>query len=645
MTFEGPLAAAWPPITAALLAPPAECLPVSPAALAVAHPATVRRIAEQAVADLGEPWPVLRAQDFARYFRDGDRETYEQINWVRERRLSRAAVLAAVHIGEQSKETAAHIGEQSKATAAHIGEQSKATAARIGEQSKAMWLDEVADGVVVLCEQSTWCWPAHEQAPGLPDVTRPTLDLGASNVADQLAWIDHLLGDRLDQRMPGLRARLRHEVDVRVLRPFEDRHDWHWLGLDGDAGNWTPWIHGHVLVAALRLVDDPERRARLVARAVEGLDRYTAALPADGAVDEGYSYWWNGAGRLLEALDILAYASRGALPVPDLPALRATVAFPHRVHLGGDWFLNHADGYARIPHEEPWSALHRAARRFGDRLAEALAAAHRRPPDEPVAGIDVGLGRLLRALTDPEWIAATPEAAAPAGDVWFPSIQVLIARSAALTLAVKGGHNDEHHNHNDVGSVVVALRGVPVLADPGRPTYTAQTFGPDRYRIWTMQSSWHSTPTIRGTAQADGREFAARDVTASGTALTLDLTEAYPRNDVRSWRRTARLDHDVVVVSDAWELDPAGDAGPTVIHYVLAGTVTTGDGWAEVVALDGAGTLRLDWTPGVPGTVAGRELTDPALSSVWGERLTRLDLDVSGLGPVAGLVLTVREQR
>ncbi len=70
--------------------------------------------------------------------------------------------------------------------------------------------------------------------------------------------------------------------------------------------------------------------------------------------------------------------------------------------------------------------------------------------------------------------------------MWFPSTQVLLARPAAgsaagLTLAVKGGHNGEHHNHNDVGSVVVALGGVPVLVDAGRPTYTAQTFGPDRY--------------------------------------------------------------------------------------------------------------------------------------------------------------------
>ena len=86
------------------------------------------------------------------------------------------------------------------------------------------------------------------------------------------------------------------------------------------------------------------------------------------------------------------------------------------------------------------------------------------------------------------------------------------ASAAGLTLAVKGGHNGEHHNHNDVGSFVVASDGVPVIVDAGRPTYTAQTFGPDRYAIWTMQSGWHNVPVIGGREQLPGAAHAARDV-------------------------------------------------------------------------------------------------------------------------------------
>ncbi|MBX6357802.1 MAG: heparinase II/III family protein [Micromonosporaceae bacterium] len=632
--FAGPLASAWPALrrrgAAGLLASPADALPVAPASdrrtWSPEHQdeATLHHLRERAEADLRSPWPVPLAHAYARYFRDGDRSSYEGVVFARERRISRAVVLAAVTLDPR-------------------------------------WIDEVADGVTLLCEQSSWCWPAHDETHRVdgavvPSVAHPVLDLGAGEVAAQLAWIDQLLGDQLDQHVPGLRARIRYEVDRRVLTPFVNRRDWHWLGLDGDVHNWSAWIHGNVLVAALRLVDDPRRRAEIVDLVVAGLDRYVASIPPDGAIDEGYAYWWNGACRALEALDVLAYATRGALGAAEVDALRQTVAFPHRVHLGGDWYLNHADGPARAPAGAPWQALHQAARRLGDRAAQAHAAAHRRP-GAPVATEEHGLGRLLRALTDPAWRTATPDRSPLPRDVWFESTQVLLARAAAgssagLALAVKGGHNGEHHNHNDVGSVVVALGGVPVLVDPGRPTYTAQTFGPGRYDIWTMQSSWHNVPEIRGRAQSHGRQYAARDVRAvisdARSGLTLDLAAAYPGGGTQRWWRQAWLDRAAarVVIRDRWQLDPAGDGAPTRAHLVAAGTVSLSPGRAEIVALDEAGAVVVSWEPaGARCTLTERKLDDPMLRDVWGDRLTRLDIDITSLGPIGTLVTTVEERR
>ncbi|MFK3978748.1 heparinase II/III family protein [Micromonospora sp. NPDC050397] len=628
--FAGPLAAAWPgarrQLLARVLAPPDASLPVPPArerdVWARPHAATMRQLRSRAEGDLTAPWPLPLAHQYARYFRDGDRDAYEKLVFARQRRLTRAAVLAAVTLDPA-------------------------------------WLDEVVDGVTLLCEQSSWCWPAHDDthtAHGavLPTVPDPYLDLGAGEVAAQLTWVDHLLGDPLDAYVPGLRTRIRYEVDRRVLTPFARRRDWHWLGLDGDVHNWSAWIHGNVLVAALCLVDDPHRRAALVDLVVEGLDRYVASLPADGAIDEGYGYWWNGACRAHEALDLLAHATGGTLDGIPGDALRRTVAFPHGMHLGGDWYLNHADGSARPSGGQAWHALHRAARRVGNRDALAHAAAHRRP-DAPVADEEQGLGRLLLALTDPAWTAATPVSPPLPRDVWLPSTQVLLARraagsSAGLTLAAKGGHNGEHHNHNDVGGVVVALNGVPVIVDAGRPTYTAQTFGPGRYDIWTMRSDWHSVPHIRNTAQAPGRTHAARHATATVTAdeaeLRLDIAGAYPRADVRHWWRSARLERQGgrVVIVDDWEFDPDPTSPPTYIHLLVAGQVRLSDGRAEVTALNGAGRVGLSWQPAsAPCVATVRRITDPMLFDVWGEQLIRLAIDVTAFGPVGELVLTVEE--
>ncbi|WP_243075497.1 heparinase II/III family protein [Microbacterium sp. SS28] len=623
LVFRGPLAELFArDRTADVLLPPDEALPVPPAAERGAwsrealDTATVDDLLRRAREDLGTPWPVPLASAAARVHRDGDREGWESLAFERQRRLSRAAIAAAVTLDDA-------------------------------------WIDEVADGVVLLCEQSSWCWPAHDDTFArhgavLATTDDPFLDLGAGEAVGQLAWIDQLLGEQLDERYPGLRARIRREARTRVIEPFTRRRDWHWLGLDGDVHNWNPWIHGNVLVAALRLLDGPDEqglRTGVVALAVEGLDRYAASLPADGAIDEGYAYWWNGACRALEALDVLAFATGGRWDAASaVPSLRETVAFPHRMHLGGDWYLNLADGPARPPQDQAWHALHRAAARVGDDAARAHAAAHRLP-GEPIATEREGLGRLLRALTDETWRGAGGATSPLPRETWLPSTEVLLARAeggtpAGLALAVKGGHNAEHHNHNDVGSFVVAVDGVPVVVDAGRPTYTLATFGAGRYDIWTMQSTWHNAPEVRGVAQPPGRQYAARAVEPrlgdDVSALSLDLADAYPAPGLTSWRRTAALERSDgsarVVVDDAWNLDAwagPGDEPPTVVRLLVAGDVETVPDGLRVVPLEGARPVAVRWSADVEATLIERPLDDPMLTTVWGARLTRVDLLVS----------------
>ncbi|MFB7883074.1 heparinase II/III family protein [Microbacterium sp. NPDC056057] len=639
-TFEGDLAAvyhrqagadcAFGAALASLLAPADRALPVATSADRTvwgpdgsADPVAIADVLARADEDLGRPWGVPLATAAARIHDDGDRVGWETVVFERQFRLARAAVAAAHHADDPELGPA--------------------------------WLAEVLDGVWLICEQSTWCWPAHDDAfrergSVLPTVTAPYLDLGAGEAVALLTWVDQLLGTRLEARYPGIRSRIRHEARVRVFQPFTDRRDWHWLGLDGDVHNWNPWIHGNVITAALRLLDDAseaDERARIIALAIEGIDRYVSVLPADGAIDEGYAYWWNGACRALEALDIVRHATGGVLDASGIPALRETVAFPHRMHLGGDWYLNLADGQARVSAAQPWHALQRAARNAGDTDAAAHAASHR-IAGTPAATEHEGFGRLLRGITDPAWVGVARETSPFPRDVWLPSTEVLLARehggtARGLTVAVKGGHNGEHHNHNDVGSFVVASDGVPVIVDAGRPTYTLQTFGPGRYDIWTMQSGWHNVPVIGGVEQSPGAEFAASDVEVSvdDASMSLDISGAYA--GAAPWRRTVRLVRETrrVVIEDAWPASvaapveaPRTDA-PTQVRMLLAGDVRRDAASVTVTPLDGATPVRISWPAGVEGSLVVRELDDPVLSSVWGARLTRLDLDVTTAESVA----------
>lgn len=604
-------------------------------------------LAAQAMTERGTAWPQPLVSHYARYFRDGNRTAYEGLVAARQQRLTRAVVMAL--------------------------------SAGPGED----WLDEVIDGVHLLCEQTSWSWAAHDDVftrsgEVVPDKSQPYLDLGAGEVAAQLAWTDYVLGDALDIRAPGLRRRIRQETHERAITPFLERLDWHWLGLNGDVHNWNPWIHTNLIAAALFLVDDPQRQAATVARCIEGLDRFLASLPADGAIDEGFAYWWNGAGRALEGLALLEEATGGALDV-DLPVIRQLVAFPHRMHLGGTWFLNVADGPARAATGLPWDMLHRWAVRLGDRDAARHAASF--VPGQPEAM--AGLGRVLHSLLDPPRLDP-PRLDPPRVDVgtagiqspplvpftYLPSVQIMVARETAgtpqgLVLAAKGGHNGEHHNHRDVGSVVVAVDGVPLLVDAGQPTYTAKTFGPDRYDIRAMQSAWHSVPAPFGLEQGTGKAFAAavwHAPTAENATLRLALGAAYGLRP-EQWIRTSSLDREArqIVVADRWDLpiSPANAASldsavppdhavppetaepkrltsDVDITYLAAGTIRLGrDGSAVILptgiptadessAGDGRGAV-LRWEPAAAVVLVDEwPLDDPLLSGVWGARLTRL---------------------
>ena len=234
--------------------------------------------------------------------------------------------------------------------------------------------------------------------------TDPYLDLGAGEVvgAARLARPPRS-ATQLDEPLPRRRAPASGTRRASgCSSPFLRRRDWHWLGLDGDVHNWNPWIHGNVLVAALALMDaDDPARARggrprdrgarpLRRRRSRRTARSTRATPTGGTAPAARSRRSTSSPTRPAARSTRPTCPRSARRSPSRTA--CTSAAP--------WYLNLADGPARPPADQPWHALHRAARRVGD--ADAAGPRRRAPRGRRAAGRrgPTGLGRLLRGMTD-----------------------------------------------------------------------------------------------------------------------------------------------------------------------------------------------------------------------------------------------------
>jgi len=543
------------------------------------------------------PWPLLTATLYGRYKADGDRQAYERPYFARRDKLL-AAVVTAVLTGEAGPA-------------------------------------DITDGVWLLCEESTWCLPAH-QPGGLPDPDKPQVDLFAAETAALLAWTALLTGEHA--------ARVRREVTTRVLDPYRARDDWRWLGLSDPEhlNNWTPWIHANLLIASFLLDDQPHATAT---RAVAALDRYLDVVTEDGGCDEGASYWWRAGASLFECLQTLTEACGTDFGAFQLPKVKAIARYPMTAHIAGDVHVNFADGPVRPPGTVP-HLLYQFAARTGDAQVRQHALALRPERASLVTGPNGSLGRVLAAITDDEWAAAPPVPFPAPLQSWLPVTGVLTAReregdTAGLFLAAKAGHNDESHNHNDVGSFIVARNGRPLLIDPGAGTYTRQTFGPDRYQIWTMQSAWHNTPAPAGHPQAAGRAHRATGVSASLSAaaaeLALDLAAAYPAAaGVRFWRRTLRLDRagPLIAIRDSWELNQYSERSVAYLltpeqPQVSGGTITLPSGLVidiDVTDID----ATADFRDAGRISVERRDLDDAQLRSVWGEHLYRITVALPG---------------
>ncbi|WFR63427.1 heparinase II/III family protein [Paenibacillus amylolyticus] len=314
-------------------------------------------------------------------------------------------------------------------------------------------------------------------------------------------------------------------------------------------------------MAALLLLQDESTLRESISHTVNCMNAFLSGYGEDGGCAEGIGYWVYGFGYFTYYAELLREYSEGELDLLTGSKIATIAAFPLRVHLSGGTYVNYSDSAEQ--EEIPSGLFSRLASRIGMQVELPLHIP--RFTDDPCHR----WAHLLRNVmwSDPAVYGDDGAYAGAERGFIFQNLGWMIAKGVLdspnknhtngtplhVAVSVKGGHNDEPHNHNDLGQFIIHCGGENILCDPGAGLYTQAYFAPGREQLFHISSSGHSVPLIEGQEQSSGRQAQAHVLEAKlaedGGELdtTLDLSSAYP---VASLARYTRQFH--------WEMAPDG---------------------------------------------------------------------------------------
>ena len=409
-------------------------------------------------------------------------------------------------------------------------------------ENKGRFIPKLCEYLEVICSERSWVMPAHDVGLRTFDGEIFHVDLGSSARTRNCAWIVSVLKGVLPEEIS---SKVKHEMERRTFATY--RSMWkkrsgfgplHWFA---GLANWTAVCHCEVVCAALAAIDDKMDRAAFIETAERCLPFYISGFPADGYCSEGMGYWNYGWGHYLQIGLAVKKATGGKVDFFADPKTRTIMTFGTGFQMVEGRAPDFADG--------------------GGSVADGvLLLGHLQWPELPVntSTLDRDLlsggptvfflrafwqeGELPPARTD----TMPLRNAYPFGQVWVFR-QDSKSDAASFSVGIKGGHNKEFHNHNDVGSYAVMFGGVMMSGDPGGTQYTALTFSPKRYTIPLLSSYGHPVPVLNGCYQEEGSEYAAKilstEFSDAKDRVVMDIAAAYPdKAKVRSVIRTFDYD-------------------------------------------------------------------------------------------------------
>ena len=366
-----------------------------------------------------------------------------------------------------------------------------------------------------ICNEYTWAPLGHynsyyDRTPA--DFDTGLIDIFAASLAFSMAEIKSLFKDRFPKL---LNDRISYEIRRHTIEPFLTRK-FFW---ESHNNNWTAVCTG--AVGGVLMYEDPEEFKRQLPRLQKAMECYLNSYDDDGMCVEGTAYWGFGFGFFSVYAMLLREFSNGEYDWLANPKVKSISQFIQKMHLQPNVLAMFSDVNAR---EGYWVGLpHMLKTVYGDAIEKL-------PLDQATIIAYCHWAFAVRSTVyyNPEYTTEKLENAT----YYAPVSNYFTKRTDNYGLAFKGGNQWESHNHQDVGSFILARDNRQIFCDfgyigPGNwPGYQSNR----RNEYFQPSSFSHSLPIFDGKGQGGDDPNKARAVYNEETGwVYMDFTLGYSK--------------------------------------------------------------------------------------------------------------------
>lgn len=400
------------------------------------------------------------------------------------------------------------------------------------QPENALYKNKLEKLIYSICNEFTWCLPAHldKQREFDPQFKQYTLDLFACETAFTLAELSFLLKGLLPEDLELL---IEHSIQVRILSPFLNKN-WNFENLEN---NWSAVCTGSIGIAALYLLEeDDSNLEEILTRVNATMDVFLKGFGDDGACLEGLNYWQYGFRYFTYYIDCLNRETTNPYSETlNQEKIKNIAMYQQKMYLFDRTVINVSDSPLVI---EP---AHDLARYYRSLFPDDI-----KIPDTPleVDKLVDHCGRWAPMIRTLQWSEVEePKIEESQGIEWLNDAQMFIYKNQEFQVVTKGGHNDEPHNHNDLGHFILFYKETPFCIDLGAPEYTKDYFDDKRYETIQASSLGHSVPIINGHIQESGKEQISlvKDINPNDLKVVYDLTRAYSDEHLLTYHREIKV--------------------------------------------------------------------------------------------------------